>query len=92
MQRLEVSGAVRPIYGSLGVKRLINYCLLTGYHCYHVYTYSLAATVVRKNHKCSALRIFPYLILLVFGNCVSKIGPNLYKVKIPNTIYGTPCT
>ena len=23
MQRLEVSGAVRPIYGSLGVKRLI---------------------------------------------------------------------
>ena len=26
MQRLEVSGAIRPIYGSLGVKRLI-YCL-----------------------------------------------------------------
>ena len=25
MQRLEVSGAVRPIYGSLGVKRLSNY-------------------------------------------------------------------
>ena len=25
MQRLEVSGAVRPIYGSLGVKRLRNY-------------------------------------------------------------------
>jgi len=24
MQRLEVSGAVRPIYGSLGVKRLRN--------------------------------------------------------------------
>jgi len=24
MKRLEVSGAVRPIYGSLGVKRLIN--------------------------------------------------------------------
>ena len=24
MQRLEVSGALRPIYGSLGVKRLIN--------------------------------------------------------------------
>jgi len=26
MQRLEVSGAVRPIYGSLGVKRLIFKC------------------------------------------------------------------
>ena len=25
MRRLEVSGAVRPIYGSLGVKRLIHY-------------------------------------------------------------------
>ena len=25
MQRLKVSGAVRPIYGSLGVKRLISY-------------------------------------------------------------------
>ena len=25
MQRLEVSGAVRPIYGSLGVKRLIQH-------------------------------------------------------------------
>ena len=24
MQRLEVSGVVRPIYGSLGVKRLTN--------------------------------------------------------------------
>ena len=23
---------------------------------------------------------------------VSQIGPDLYKVKIPNTIYGTPCT
>jgi len=25
MQRLEVGGAVRPIYGSLGVKRLTTY-------------------------------------------------------------------
>ena len=28
MQRLEVSGAVRPIYGSLGVKRLIVISLI----------------------------------------------------------------
>ena len=28
MQRLEVSGAVRPIYGSLGVKRLIVHSAL----------------------------------------------------------------
>jgi len=29
MQRLEVSGAVRPIYGSLGVKRLNRKTSLT---------------------------------------------------------------
>ena len=28
MQRLEVSGAVRPIYGSLGVKRLSQYYVM----------------------------------------------------------------
>ena len=28
MQRLEVSGEVRPIYGSLGVKRLMFTCTL----------------------------------------------------------------
>ena len=28
MQRLEVSGAVRPLYGSLGVKGLINVLIL----------------------------------------------------------------
>ena len=28
MQRLEVSGAVRPIYGSLGIKRLMTWCLI----------------------------------------------------------------
>jgi len=28
MQSLEVSSAVRPIYGSLGAKRLISYCVM----------------------------------------------------------------
>ena len=31
MQRLEVSGAVRPIYGSLGVKRLRHHILEEGW-------------------------------------------------------------
>jgi len=34
MQRLEVSGAVRPLYGSLGVKRLITsliFCCLCNF-------------------------------------------------------------
>jgi len=30
MQRLEVSGAVRPIYGSLGVRRLIGFFDIDG--------------------------------------------------------------
>ena len=36
MQRLEVSGAVRPIYGSLGVKRLmcIEYAAQENSPCY----------------------------------------------------------
>ena len=42
MQRLEVSGVVRPIYGSLGVKRLIiqrraeSYC-----HMWPVWLYTI---------------------------------------------------
>jgi len=38
MQRLEVSGAVRPIYGSLGVKRLqkvLTYSLEDGFAFAH---------------------------------------------------------
>jgi len=38
MQRLEVSGAVRPIYGSLGVKRLTYIA-----HSYTVLPFSLYA-------------------------------------------------
>jgi len=40
MQRLEVSGAVRPIYGSLGVKRLIHLCsvFLTPHLATHSYS------------------------------------------------------
>jgi len=33
MQRLEVSGAVRPIYGSLGVKRLTELCFCDVCRC-----------------------------------------------------------
>jgi len=34
MQRLEVSGAVRPIYGSLGVKRLKQSQLYIWFFCW----------------------------------------------------------
>ena len=35
MQRLEVNGAVRPIYGSLGVKRLISLAIILEVHKAH---------------------------------------------------------
>ena len=35
MQRLEVSGAVRPLYGSLGVKGLTKVILLCWHHALH---------------------------------------------------------
>ena len=34
MQSLEVSGAVRPVYGSLGVKRLILFWIFSIIWCY----------------------------------------------------------
>jgi len=37
MQRLEVSGAVRPIYGSLGVKRLTALAGTISKNCYCKY-------------------------------------------------------
>ena len=44
MQSLEVSGAVRPVYGSLGVKRLNKQV-----------TSSLHAAVVKADDRCTPL-------------------------------------
>ena len=46
MQRLEVSGAVRPIYGSLGVKRLINLNKISK-ETVDIYTTSIIVPLVR---------------------------------------------
>jgi len=48
MQRLEISGAVRPIYGSLGVKRLRH---KTGYWDTHVLS-SSSNFSFRTRRKC----------------------------------------
>jgi len=62
MQRLEVSGAVRPIYGSLGVKRLIvnkNYFRKHHYslcHCDGDSFCLLVSRSVRHNPRCGCLR------------------------------------
>ena len=48
MQRLEVSGAVRPMYGSLSVKRLIKYVAET---CLCRPLYASQCLVMFKNHS-----------------------------------------
>jgi len=46
MQRLEVSGAVRPIYGSLGIKWLIVRTLnIATVYC-HVFKFHIVSTVL----------------------------------------------
>ena len=53
MQRLEVSGAVRPIYGSLGVKRLSSTCF--GHHYAHheeLTTIALVTTSATYHKSC----------------------------------------
>jgi len=56
MQRLEVSGAVRPIYGSLGVKRL-SMCgaILLLPHLFMTYTRELLLTVKRQTCDISCI-------------------------------------
>ena len=50
MERLEVSGAVRPIYGSLGVKRIITiFFFFTWMVIYLVPNYNICAVYTRKS-------------------------------------------
>ena len=67
MQRLEVSGAVRPIYGSLGVKRLTTFrksllpsssvptvrekCYLNQIHLHTVLTVIFNILIILKKNK-----------------------------------------
>ena len=75
MQRLEVSGAVRPIYGSLGFKRLMDLCFQRVI-VFILHLYQLTKTRLVESHgqsrvgfKCSVLRqkgeSFPLALLLL---------------------------
>ena len=48
MQRLEVSGAVRPLYGSLGVKGLkyVNNVIIFAYIYIYIYIHRIDNSVV----------------------------------------------
>ena len=80
MQRLEVSGAVRPIYGSLGVKRLISYsvdCIMyiahfinQGQHFFiHIMPFVQYLDNLRSNQQIQRHR------KLLFGVATTEIVP-----------------
>ena len=62
MQRLEVSDAVRPIYGSLGVKRLSSLCP-AGTSCY-------TSTDLCKERKLTSTVLPMYIGPLTSVHCV----------------------
>ena len=63
MQRLEVSGAVRPIYGSWVVRRqTVKSRLKSGYTCYHSVQNHLSSSLLSKNLK---IKIYGTIILPV---------------------------
>ena len=93
MQRLEVSGAVRPIYGSLGVKRLMV-------HTKRAFRYTASNPLFSTDfssdiHKfisyspyspCSVLS-FSDIFIPIFSNCLYT-----YNVKSFNLVYSTLTT
>ena len=69
MQRLEVSGAVRPIYGSLGVKRLR---VDTTYRS--ICSYLTENSKVAVMRKASWRRQCWYMAVAYIANCTQSTG------------------
>ena len=76
MQRLEVSGAVRPIYGSLGVKRL-KYMLKTKYP-FTSASFSRRTTLILNSF--SAWATYIWMVKKHLHYCGPFRGPNLEKL------------
>ena len=86
MQRLEVSGAVRPIYGSLGVKRLIMLWKCSGFNVgslivsaklYEVWTQELIVSLMEYGVMCS---IFRYIQPINWGCQLIRLTHFLFCV------------
>ena len=82
MPRLEVSGAVRPIYGSLGVKRLIN--AFTGernfniFYTLHVLSKDIRAFKLKFNTEIKSVSI---IVLLYLNNIIKGGGTDRETYK-----------
>ena len=72
MQRLEVSGAVRPIYVSLGVKWLI-------FIDYATFNKNLCCFNTRKSLSIYIKRFCGYLLLIIL---LVKFGIRFFKIPI----------
>jgi len=87
MQRLEVSGAVRPIYGSLGVKRLIINIRFRDPLFFFTRVVSLTTGYCsRRNRKHLILKVF-----LTYGiNLWGKLTGLLNNMNVCYCIHHTP--
>ena len=77
MQRLEVSGAVRPVYGSLGVKRLIRIIGVLLCHMQYLYLIGLWK---RDTHIHNPEFFNFYNLIYISGSF--DINITLYKVSL----------
>ena len=78
MQRLEVSGAVRPIYGSLGVKRLKTIYV----HLLVCYLNERSRSFLNRYQLYNALTATTFLIQFKRSVCAS-----LSAVRLPSDLH-----
>jgi len=74
---LEVSGAVRPIYGSLGVKRLIITCKADT----EWFPFTVPADVCGHNCQQEYIRIFKFMVTLTDMRSCFLIYENMTFVE-----------
>jgi len=73
MQRVEVSCAVQPIYGSLGVKRLI---IFSSCHCQPTEEMSKSGTFCIRHNDVAVLSHTGKLVFFLFGAFALEWCPN----------------
>jgi len=88
MQHLEVSGAVRPLYGSLGVKGLTNQnsiqeeiksILKSGKAYYHSVQNILSSSLLYKNmHIITCITIILHLVIFEYEALSLKLSEKHY--------------
>ena len=85
MQRLEVSGAVRPIYGSLGVKRLMSCGSKKGTQIYYTFLPKVPASESPPGSPTGPLcREMPYpepFLTYLPGSPVKEPSPEAFRTE-----------